>query len=49
MSDMPVMYLLDEEKRVVKKEVSLHHLLLEFQEWLYGKRSIEVYRKKGTI
>lgn len=32
MSDMPVMYLLDEEKRVVKKEVSLHHLLLEFQE-----------------
>lgn len=30
--DMPVMYLLDEEKRVVKKEVSLHHLLLELQE-----------------
>ncbi len=30
--DMPMMYLLDEEKRVVKKGVSLHHLLLEFQE-----------------
>ena len=30
--DMPMMYLLDGEKRVVKKEVSLHQLLLRFQE-----------------
>ena len=30
--DMPMMYLLDGEKRVVKKEVSLHQLLLELQE-----------------
>ncbi|GAA6432094.1 DUF5106 domain-containing protein [Bacteroides intestinalis] len=30
--DMPMMYLLDGEKRVVKKEVSLHQLLLKIQE-----------------
>lgn len=30
--DMPMMYLLDGEKRVVKKEVSLYQLLLKFQE-----------------